>query len=345
MKQAIEPFPRCPSFDGYHCQTSSLAKIFYFHQNPLAEEILLGPGAGMGFEYLHQKEGYPLIGGRGNITNFFKDISTRTGVNIEIKSTENTQTAEQILCDMMNMQKPLMLYGDMGFLPWFVYPESYHFGGHTFVLCGYDENNTFLASDIEQITSGLKRGFYAPVTKEQLVMARNSPYQPYPPGNAWFVFDFTHYNSPGKEEIYSAINQTVDQMMNPPVNNKGVNGIRYTAEEIVKWPGIYNNKEIRMCLFNMYIFFEAGGTGGGCFRYMFARFLKQAATIIPDEKLSAASTLFEKTGRLFTELADQIVNLDKNRKYDTILKDIPDALFKIADEEEKAYRFLSNIMK
>jgi hypothetical protein len=42
------------------------------------------------------------------------------------------------------------MYGDMGMLPWFDLPEGYHFGGHTFVVCGFDGMQTVLASDMEQ---------------------------------------------------------------------------------------------------------------------------------------------------------------------------------------------------
>ena len=75
----IEPFKNCPAMDGYHCQTSSLAKIFHFNNCPMSEELLLGLGAGMGFIYWQMKYGssdYVFIGGRGNNKNFFDDIET-----------------------------------------------------------------------------------------------------------------------------------------------------------------------------------------------------------------------------------------------------------------------------
>jgi hypothetical protein len=34
-----------------------------------------------------------------------------------------------------------------------------------------------------------------------------------------------------------------------------------------------------MNLFSLYVFIEIGGTGGGCFRYMYARFLNEAAGV------------------------------------------------------------------
>ena len=72
----VEPFENCPPLDGYHCQTNSLAKIFYHYGHPLSEEMILGLGAGMGFIYwkMKMKTGnYVFIGGRGNNKGFFHD--------------------------------------------------------------------------------------------------------------------------------------------------------------------------------------------------------------------------------------------------------------------------------
>jgi mRNA degradation ribonuclease J1/J2 len=53
----VAPFEGCPSLDGYHCQTNSLAKIFYHARHPLSEDVLLGLGAGMGYIYWQMKMG------------------------------------------------------------------------------------------------------------------------------------------------------------------------------------------------------------------------------------------------------------------------------------------------
>jgi len=51
MTVPIRPFNNCPALDGYHCQTNSLAKIFFNYGHPLSEDMILGLGAGMGFIY------------------------------------------------------------------------------------------------------------------------------------------------------------------------------------------------------------------------------------------------------------------------------------------------------
>lgn len=93
----IESFKNCPSLDGYHCQTNSLAKIFHHYNHPLSEDMILALGAGMGFISWRMKMDsgdYIFIGGRGNNKNFFSDLGKRVGGKIIAKSTGSAKKAE-----------------------------------------------------------------------------------------------------------------------------------------------------------------------------------------------------------------------------------------------------------
>jgi len=293
----IEPFENCPSLDGYHCQTNSLAKIFYHYNHPLSEDMILGLGAGMGFIYWKMKietGSYVFIGGRGNNKEFFTDLAKRTGVKIKTISTSSAKKAKASLLEKLAKKEPVMMFGDMGFLPWFELPEDYHFGGHTFVVCGFDEERTVLASDIDQKAAGLKKGFYYPITLDQLQKSRGSTYKPFPPKNTYLEFNFDRFHNPKLEDVLSSINQTVESQLYPPIKNIGVKGLRHTSKEILKWPKMFEDRELRMNLFSLYIFIEIGGTGGGCFRYMYSRFLKESEKITGMKALGEASELFHE---------------------------------------------------
>ena len=346
MKKAtdIKPFDNCPALDGYHCQTNSLAKIFHFHNHPLTEDMLLGLGAGMGFIYWKMKFGestYIFIGGRGNTKDFFDDVGKRTGVEIKVISTSSVKKAEASLLEKLEQNEPVMLFGDMGFLPWFEFPEEYHFGGHTFVVCGYDGQDTFLASDMDPSASGLKKGFYHPISLEQLNRARNSPHKPFPPKNTYLEFDFSRYHQPTTEEIYASIHQTVESLLNPPIKNIGVKGLRHSAKEIKKWPAVFSDYDLRMNLFSVYIFFEIGGTGGGCFRYMYSRFLKEAARITRNEKLLGSSEKIQRAGEMYTDIGLLFKEAEKIKDIDERIAKASDIFLSIADLEEKTFSDLS----
>jgi hypothetical protein len=228
----------------------------------------------------------------------------------------------------------------MGALPWFELPKDYHFGGHTFVVCGFDGKETVLASDIDQKAAGLKKGFYYPITLEQLRNARSSVHKPFPPKNSYLEFDFKNFHSPNTQDIVTAIKQTIQSQLNPPIKNLGVKGLRHTAREIVKWPDMFNDKELRMNLFNLYIFIEIGGTGGGCFRYMYSRFLKEAMEITGNNALGEASAMLYEAGERFTEIG---LMFKDAMAMDNIKEKIEIASKKydeIAGIEEKTYLYL-----
>jgi hypothetical protein len=301
--------------------------------------MLLGLGAGMGFIYWRMKMGssdYVFVGGRGNNKNFFSDLGKRVGVGIEMKSTSSAKRAEASLFEKLRKKEPVMLFGDMGFLPWFEFPQEYHFGGHTFVVCGYDGKKTVLVSDIDQRASGLKKGFYFPVSSEQLGKARDSEYKPFPPKNMYIEFDFRKYHDPQPQDVYSSIKQTVEAQLNPPIKNIGVKGIRHAATEIMKWPSIFDDRELRMALFNLYIFIEIGGTGGGCFRYMYSRFLDEAAKITKNEWLKDTSEMFNESGKKLSEIGLIFKDAEKMSKIREEIEVASSKFDEIADIEEKA---------
>jgi len=339
-----EPFENCPALDGYHCQTNSLAKVYHFYKHPLSEDMLLGLGAGIGFIYWKMKIGpsyYVFVGGRGNNKGFFNDLGSRTGVKIAAVSTASVKKAEASLLQKLAEKKPVMLFGDMGFLPWFKFPQEYHFGGHTFVACGYDGKNTVLASDLDHEVSGLKKGFYHPITLEQLCNARSSAYKPFPPKNTYLEFDFSGFHHPEAEDIYASIRQTCESQLNPPIKNLGVKGIKHTAREIIKWPGFFNDYDLRMNLFSLYIFFEIGGTGGGCFRYMYARFLEEAAAITGNDTLLEASEIIAKSGELFTKIGLLFKEAETAESISDRIKEASAIFLDLAGLEEDAFTKLA----
>lgn len=340
---AISPFADCPALDGYHCVTNSLAKIFRHAGHPLSEDMLLGLGAGMGFIYWQMKMAtgaYVFVGGRGNGKNFFNDLGTRTGVEIREITTSSAKKAEGSLLQALAAKQPVMLGGDMGFLPWFHFPGDYHFGGHTFVICGYDGDNTVLASDMDPRMSGLKKGFYSPISLEQLGKARSSPFKPFPPKNLRMEFDFPGFHNPGAADIVSSIEQTIDAHLNPPIKNFGVEGMRHTASQLLRWPGLFKDRELRMNLFNLYIFIEIGGTGGGCFRTMYSRFLKEGAKITGNSALQKAAKEFEQSGRRFSAIGSMFKDAEKMKGIEENLQAASRQFREIADREEETFRFL-----
>ena len=297
----------------------------------------------MGFGYWRMKMGEGdtvFVGGRGNPKNFFQDLGERTGVVIREMRTSSARKAESELLRALEKKKPVMLGGDMGMLPWFEFPADYHFGGHTFVACGYDGDKTVLASDIEQKASGRKNGFFAEISLEQLRKTRNSPYRPFPPKNLWLEFDFAAVRKPGAGDIAASIKQMIDAALKPPIRNLGVSGMRHAAVELPKWPDEFKESDLRTNLFMLYITIEIGGTGGGCFRPMYARFLREAAGVMRNGSLLKSAEQFAKIGDEFSRVGLMFKDAATMKDLNGAIHAASTGLQTIADQEEEACRLL-----
>jgi hypothetical protein len=317
--------------------------MFHFAGHPVSEEMLLGLGAGMGFIYWRMKLAgmeTVFVGGRGNPKGFYRDLAARTGVVIREKQTASAVKAEAELLRMLAAKQPVMLGVDMGLLPWFELPKDYHFGGHTCVACGWDGEGTVLGSDIDQRATGVKKGFTAPVTLEQLRQARGSKFKPFPPKNLWLEFDFSGFRKPGKKEIGESIRQTVDAMLNPPIKNFGVRGMGHTADELEKWPEQFGDHDLRMNLFNLYVFIEVGGTGGGCFRPMYSRFLRESAAVTGNGKLEKCADAFAEIGEKFSRIGRRFEGAQKMKDVGGAVRAAAEGFREIAVLEEAALRML-----
>ncbi len=283
------------------------------------------------------------MGGRGNTKNYHLDVAVRTGVEIKKVETKSAAKAEKLLLQALNQQQPVMLFVDMGLLPYFDFGDDYHFGGHTAVVCGFDGENRVLVSDMAAAEIGLKQGMSHEMTLQELAAARGSTFKPFPPKNGTFRFDFARFRHPMAADIYASIRQTADQMLNPPIRNFGTKGIRKAGKEILKWESKFSDADFRMSLFNIHLFVSVAGTGYGLFRYMYGRFLDEAAEITQNEGLRQAIDLIKTCGEMWVSMSAPFKNALELENPASLLCDITDQLNSIADKEEEAFEMLKEL--
>lgn len=96
-----------------------------------------------------------------------------------------------------------------------------------------------------------------------------------------------------------------------------------------------------MNLFSLYIFIEIGGTGGGCFRYMYSRFLEESATITGNKELAKISEKMYESGKIFSEVGLLFKKAEKDPDLEEKIKIASEKFKKIADIEEDAFNCLS----
>jgi uncharacterized protein DUF4872/butirosin biosynthesis protein H-like len=340
--ERFKPFAGFGSYPTHHCVTGSLKHVYDFHGYPISEELLFGLGAGLGFVYFHFKGTDPFFGGRANNASpreegLEKTAGRRTGVAVTSRSTSSTRVAQAELRKVLEAGEPALLYVDMGFLPYFDLPPDYHFGGHVVVAAGYDPpTGRVLIADRDRELH--------PVDWDVLEAARGSRFRPFPPRHTWYTFDFSTAREPRPDDVRAAVSQVCDGMLNPPIANIGVKGIRKAVHETLRWPDVLGTDALRRTCFNTALMIDArGGTGGGIFRYLYARFLGEAASITGDSRLdelgSELSTIgdrWEDVTATFAAAAD----LDNPAE---LLQQATTPMREIADREELFWRRLQTL--
>jgi hypothetical protein len=284
-------------FGGKHCWTTALRGVLDYHKLHLSEEMIFGLGGGLGFIYWYMKlMPSPFIGTRWgkpeSLTNTFK----RMGGNATIFETGSAAKGYEELKQLLRNSEPVFVFVDMAYLPYLALPGVAHFGGHTVVVYGLDE-----FSGIVNISDCA----YEPltVTIEELERARNSKFPPFPPKNKLLKIEYPLKVGSLASGIKEAIKECYTGMVNPPIKNIGLAGIKKWADIVPQWPKQFQGINLYGCLLYTFIT-EVGGTGGGAFRHMYAQFLRESSSILNEPKLNEVAALFDISGKAWTETAN-----------------------------------------
>ncbi len=345
---------------GVHCGSTSLRDVFEFHGHKFSEDMVFGLNCGLGFVYWPTKGAVPpiFVGGLGS--KGIEDICRILGIKWEKKTTTSAKKAWQAVKELIDNDVPVMLQVDMFYLDYWR-GKTGHFGGHAIVLAGYDEERgEAYVTDVRNKKIEVKRredGLFA-TSLENLEEARSSTFKPFPPRNAWATFAFPKDLIPLEKAIKTAIKTNAERFLNPPIKNLGIKGIRHFANQVVKWPDIIRGTVydpiqfkaqipmLKLNLFLDYAFIEEAGTGGGLFRRMYSRFLKEAYGVLRAKILREARDLMMKSADIWTEIA-RILLVASEAQQDNVKDILVKAQLKItecAEIEEKAFQLLASVV-
>ncbi|UCE16124.1 MAG: BtrH N-terminal domain-containing protein [Candidatus Bathyarchaeota archaeon] len=333
LNNQVEGFVHRP---GVHCESSALRDIFEFYRFTFSESMIFGLGSGLGFIYWSSKRmPYPFVGGRAR--DFCKNLCGNLGVVAKVNKTSSKTRAYEALRKLIAENVPVMIHVDMPFLKYLGLPEEAHFGGHVVVVAGINENKDTVDiadTDFEKMQTA---------TLKELEEARASKFKPFPPENKWFTFEFPPELTSPKKAIKKSISKTVEAMLEPPIKNLGTKGIKHFANEIVKWPKEYPPRKLPFQqLYDVtYIMLEEDGTGGGCFRYLYSKFLKEASEHLDFKEVADLGEQYQQVGKKWTKVAHLIRGIPSNP---TNTIEIKETLLEIAKEEEQILSSLKNFL-
>ena len=291
--------------------------MFGYYNYPITEEMIFGIGSGLSFCYINLEKS-PMVSGRTKPFEFEKKLGERLNIEIKCKSSGEYKSAFDKTIKLLNEDKPVLIYADMPYLDYLNLDKDSHFGGHAVVIFGYDdESKKFYISDrdnsdfsIRTPKGNISEDFHL-VDYDQVENARNSNHRPFPAKNKYLDINFNEHTTISKSIIFSAINETCENMLNAPAQLLGLNGINKFSKEVLKWDK-FDNEKLRVAGITNYFQISAdGGTGGGIFRNMYGEFLIQSSDIVTIEE--------------FKEIGNEYISVSK--KWDTV----GDLLWKLSE--------------
>jgi hypothetical protein len=271
---------------GNHCGSTALRNLLAFHGAAISEEMAFGLGAGAGFYYLAMDGTSPSRWFNGRTARLEESFRDLTGAALELRtfSAGNGEAWEAARAEV-DAGRPALLLTDIYHLDH--YGNSAHFPGHAVVLAGYDDEVAYLSdTGFEELQT---------TRLESLERARHSDHPAFQMEGHMFTVPEEVERERLEAAIPAAIARATSEMLEPPFGEfGGLPAIDRLAAEAGSWPQAV--EDWQWCARFAYQVIERRGTGGGCFRPMYTRFLEEAGR---DEAPLAAAA-----GARWTELAE-----------------------------------------
>ncbi|HEX5594046.1 MAG TPA: BtrH N-terminal domain-containing protein [Solirubrobacterales bacterium] len=262
--------PSVPGFvhtPGHHCGSTALRNLLGFHGVEISEETAFGLGAGAGFYYLAMEDASPSRWFNGRTARLEETFRELTGAALELRTfaEANGEAAWEAARSEVDAGRPALLLTDIYYLDH--YGNSAHFPGHAVVLAGYDDEVAHLSDTaFEELQT---------TRLENLARARHSGHPAYPLEGHMFTVGEAIDRAQLEAAVPRAIARAASEMLEPPFGEfAGVPALERLAAEVDSWPKAVSDWQ--WCARFAYQVIERRGTGGGCFRLMYSRFLEEA---------------------------------------------------------------------
>jgi hypothetical protein len=308
MKKLINRFK---PLSGYHSGTNSLRKIFRYYNYEIDEEMIFGLASALDFHFINIRQNQlPHIYGRALPGIFEDNLSQSLGIKIKVKETVSKKKAFDAMLKMINKNNPVMIYADVAYLPYLKIPDFYHFGAHSIVVFGYDDEQQIVyVSDRDAkgfkitLSPHEKPEDYHIVSYDNLILARSSREKHQPPCNRWLSFNFNGWSEITPDIIKSAIIRNADNMLGNNIKNIGIEGIELFSQKVLEWKYLEDNLLHKAAYDAFTMIDKVGSTGGGCYRKIYGNFLRTSGDFTGDEFLYKCGAEFLKTGDIWDEVA------------------------------------------
>lgn len=331
---------------GSHCGSTLMRDILQFYGYNLTEELCFGIGSGLGFVY--RKSWDPplyMVLGRGQ--DLEEKIGEHMGFFTATNITYDNETAWHDVKAMIDSNTPVLLDIDASLIDYlkerFNLFEHVRYGGHRVCLLGYNmaSSNVIVADYAWQELKKIDFSTFS--------AARSSDIGEFPSRNLWYRFYFPQKTLSIEESIARGIGFTVHNMLYPPNRQSGLQGMLKFVRQVRLWPyESTDNAHVMKNAYIAYMMLETVGTGGGNFRRIYARFLREAAKILKEPLLEQLSQTYFGLAKEWSKIAKLLLESSKNIEsgiFDKNNSSLQTCLNDVYKTEEESVHKLQNVVE
>ncbi len=278
---------------GIHCGSTALRDQLQHIGLSYSEEMCFGLGSGLGFTYLRSPHGTPpsrVIYGR--TLPLERDLCRHLGLRFTEGAEDDPARAWSVVRELVDAGAPVLLSVELSQLPY--WRARTPFPGHRVLLVGYD--------DARQVALLADTGFpdLQEIAYAALRAARSAQIPPLPLHNEWLAIHPTPAPVPLADAMREALRENALGMNLDRAPYQGIMGMEALAEEFESWADLPDGE---WCARIAYQNIEVRGTGGGMFRKMYARYLREASARLPALREARLAETMEEIAGEWSELA------------------------------------------
>jgi hypothetical protein len=322
-----------------HCETGTITALLNHSGLNITEPMVFGISSGIFFGYFESSNfSFPTFIVRNKPGSIRENVAKRLGIKFETLKFKDHDKGEQALNELIMKDIPTAAQVDFYYMDYMPEYQGVHINVHFINVIGMNETNYLISDSYYPRKSELK--------KQALNKARFAGGFMEPKG---FLF-YPKY-IPAKIDYESAIIAGIKKasynMLKLPVPFVGIKGMRKFGKKVKEWPKIARDIDhLSHEVMRINILLEDQGTGGGGFRYLYATFLQQSASLLNDNRLKELSKQMMEIGDNWRNISYFAAKIGKNRDLGPErLNELSEMIFARADEEQKFFGELAKAVK
>ena len=317
-----------------HCESGTVTNLVRHHGLDISEPLVFGISAGIFFGYMKTPmREFPMVFSRIRPGKIRENFCKRSGVVFKSQKFSDPEKGEKELDRMLEQGQPVGLQVDFFYMDFFPAWHRVHINVHYIVVFG-KEGDHYLVSDCYHPT-------VAKLHRDSLRKGRFAKGSMAPKGLMFYPVVVPD-TIPLEEGVRKGLKNTVNNMLKIPLPFLGVKGIRRFADKLPDWPKYTDDPEILAHnIFMITTMLEDQGTGGAGFRYIYASFLREAATILKEPVFNEYAKRMMKIGDDWREVSLFAARIAKQRQLGPDkLGEMGNMIMGNADQEEHFFKEL-----